>query len=63
MIVELNELLMSFRPCFSRKSTFAWFMITVIGLIVRSDDLGITSIIRDLAINPDFVSNLYSLFS
>jgi hypothetical protein len=52
MIEFLDETLMKFRSCFSRDSAFNWFVITVIGLIVRGDCLGITSIIRELGLDP-----------
>jgi hypothetical protein len=40
-----------FKSCFSRQSAFKWFVV-IIGLITRSDKLGTTSVIRDLALNP-----------
>jgi hypothetical protein len=44
----LNKILNNFRKCFSRQSSFNWFVIIIIGLMLRSDSLGLTSIIRDL---------------
>ncbi len=52
MLKFINELLLCFRPCFSRKSAFEWFATIITGLMIRSDSLGITSIIRGLALNP-----------
>jgi hypothetical protein len=50
MIKFINETLSEFRACFSRKASFEWFIVIIIGLIIRSDHLGITSILRDLAL-------------
>lgn len=52
MLKFINEILSCFRPCFSRKAAFGCFATIIIGLMVRSDSLGITSIIRDLALDP-----------
>ena len=34
-------------------NAFQWFVVIVIGLMLRSDKLGLTSVIRDLALQPD----------
>lgn len=44
----LNKILANFKGCFSRQASFNWFVIIIIGLMLRSDSLGLTSIIRDL---------------
>ena len=51
-----------FRPCFSRESAFRWFVIIVAGLMIRSDQLGTTSIIRDLALNPGLYETMNHFF-
>ncbi len=40
------------RPAFSRLRTFLWFATSVAGMIVRSDLLGVTSIVRALGLKP-----------
>lgn len=52
MLKFISEILLSFSSCFSRKAAFEWFIVIVVGFMVRSDLLGITSVIRDLALNP-----------
>lgn len=52
MLKFINEILLCFLPCFSRKAAFEWFATIITGLMLRSDTLGITSIIRDLVLNP-----------
>ena len=48
----LNEALMKFRSCFSRQATFSWFVVIVVGLMIRQDYLGVTSVIRSLCLYP-----------
>jgi hypothetical protein len=43
----LNKILKQFERCFSRRPTFCWFVIITLGLMLRSDHLGITSIVRE----------------
>ena len=52
MLNFIENILLCFRPCFSRKSAFGWFVTIIVDLMVRSDMLGITSVIRDLALDP-----------
>ena len=40
------------RPAFSRLSTFLWFATAVAGLTVRTELLGVTSIVRALKLHP-----------
>jgi hypothetical protein len=58
----LNTVIMSFRTCFSRQSTFQWFVIVLVGLIIRPDTLGITSHIRELALNTALYTTLLHFF-
>jgi hypothetical protein len=52
MLKFVNDILSAFRPCFSRNAAYEWFVVIIMGLMVRSDHLGVTSIIRDLMLNP-----------
>ena len=58
----LNEKLMEFRNCFTREATFKWFVIIVIGMMVRQDHLGVTSIIRGLDISPVWYETMLHFF-
>jgi len=58
----IDETLKSFRECFSREAAFKWFVIIVFGLMLRSDHLGVTSIIRELGINPSHYENILHFF-
>jgi len=68
MIELINNILMEFRSCFSREATFKWFVVIIAGLIVRTDFLGVTSVIRGLFLSVDYMgligffrSNAWSL--
>lgn len=50
------------RPAFSRCRTFMWFAACVAGLTLRSERLGVTSIIRALGLRGRFYDNLLDCF-
>ena len=56
MMRFLNEILAGFRKSFSREATFKWFVVIVAGLLVRTDHLGVTSVIRGLCLSVDYVT-------
>jgi Transposase DDE domain. len=62
MLKFMNEVLCSFRTCFTRTAAFEWFVVLVVGLMVRSDHLGVTSIIRDLALDPRHYESMIHFF-
>lgn len=62
MLKFISEILLSFYSCFSRTAAFEWFVIVVTGFMIRSDSLGVTSIIRDLALHPKVYPSLIHFF-
>jgi len=50
------------RPAFSRLSTFMWFATVVVGMTVRADMLGVTSIVRALNLRPKLYHRLLAQF-
>lgn len=62
MFHYLEQILQEFRTCFTRKGAFKWFVIVIIGLIVRQDHLGVTSIIRELSLDPRWYESLIHFF-
>ena len=46
------------QPAFSRWRTFVWFTVCVAGLSVRTDKLGVTSIVRALGLDGNYYDNL-----
>jgi hypothetical protein len=62
MITEINQILLKFRNCFSHQAAFNWFVIIVMGFILRLDHHGVSSIIRWLAIRPSLYTALLAFF-
>lgn len=62
MLKAIDSLLHDFRSCFSRQATFHWFVVIILGLMVRSDRLGVTSIIRDLSLHSRGYETLIHFF-
>ena len=62
MFRQIEQLFGQFRPCFSRKAAFGWFVTVVIGFMLRGDQLGVTSIIRDLSLSPRCYEPLIHFF-
>ena len=50
------------RPAFSRLRTFLWFSTAVAGLTLRTELLGVTSIVRALKLHPRFYDKLLDHF-
>jgi hypothetical protein len=50
------------RPAFSRLQTFLWFATAVAGFTVRTDMLGVTSIVRALNLDPRRYNTLRDCF-
>ena len=62
MAKELARFLMFMRPAFSRQVTYLWFIIVLVGILVRNDTLGVSSIIRALALAPEGYTGLLHFF-
>ncbi|MDE7246280.1 MAG: transposase [Lachnospiraceae bacterium] len=62
MLNFVDKVLCHFESCFSRKASFRWFVTITVGLMLRSDKLGITSVIRDLALSPECYGSMIHFF-
>ena len=62
MLNFIEKILCHFESCFSRKAAFHWFVTITIGLMLRSDKLGVTSVIRDLALSPGCYGSMLHFF-
>ena len=62
MLNFIDKVLCHFESCFSRKASFRWFVTITIGFMLRTDKLGVTSVIRDLALSPDCYLSLIHFF-
>ena len=50
------------RPAYTRTRSFMWFATAVAGLTVRTELLGVTSIVRALKLHPRFYDRLLAQF-
>jgi len=62
MLKFIEERLSAFKTCFSRSATYHWFVVVIIGLMTRTDFLGVTSIIRCLFLNAGRYESLIHFF-
>ena len=46
MLKFIEEKLSAFKTCFTRTATYRWFVVVIVGLMTRTDFLGVTSLIR-----------------
>lgn len=58
----IEIILSSFRDIFSRKAAYHWFVTIIIGIMVRVDKLGITSVVRSLSLRPDTYEPMIKFF-
>jgi hypothetical protein len=58
----VNSVLITFHGCFTRKATFQYFVIIVLGFMLRCEHAGISSIIRTLALQPVKYESLVHFF-
>jgi len=62
MMNFVDGILTGFRSEFNRRATWEWFVVIVIGLMVRTDNLGVTSVIRGLALDPSLYVPMLNFF-
>jgi hypothetical protein len=62
MITYICLILTSFASCFARNASFTWFVAMVLGLAIRTDKLGVTSVVRDLSLKPEAYTCLLHFF-
>ena len=62
MFKKIEKMLMSFRSNFSREKSFEWFVIIVIGIILRPDLLGLTSVIRAMMLPGSSYAAMMAFF-
>jgi hypothetical protein len=58
----INENIKKFEVCFSRKTSYGWFVIIIIGLMLRTDHLGLTGIVRELSLTPNSYNSINHFF-
>ena len=55
------EAILLLRPAFSRRLTFMWFVSLAAGLTIRTELLGVTSVVRALKLNPKYYQSLLNV--
>jgi len=58
----INETVMSFRKCFRREAAFKWFVVVVIGMMIWKEHLGVSSLVRELWIDPRHYETLLHFY-
>jgi len=59
----LESMLTAMKPAFTREATFLWFVVAFAGFVTRTDDYGVSSIVRALWLDPACYKNLLDFFS
>ncbi|HPM22135.1 MAG TPA: transposase, partial [Thermotogota bacterium] len=62
MLSFINDFFQKMRPAFNRTATHKWFIIAVIGIIMKWDNFGVTSIIRALNLDQCYYTSLLHFF-
>jgi len=62
MISQISRILEAFRPCFTRRAAFDWFVAVIFGFLVRIDHCGASSFVRWLGLRPSLYTALLSFF-
>ncbi len=62
MLNFIENVLCCFESCFSRKAAFNWFVSITIGLMLRSDKLRVTSVMRGLALGSGCYDSMLHFF-
>ena len=62
MFQLINQILLQFINCFKREATWRWFVVLVLGFMIRSKHRGITSAISDMRLKPEIYHCMLNFF-
>jgi hypothetical protein len=62
MFQLINSILHQFRNCFKKEKTWRWFVVLVIGFMLRSDHRGVTSVVSSLRLLPRLYHTMLHFF-
>lgn len=62
MIRYLMRFFVFMSPAFSRQATYGWFVVAFVGLVLRYDTFGVSSIVRALYLTPESYNALLHFF-
>ena len=58
----INDIITEFRKCFKNIKTWQWFVILIIGFMIRDGIRGVTMVVSSLKINPDLYQTMMHYF-
>jgi len=58
----INNIVHEFRNCFKREKTWQWFVVLIMGFMLRSDHRGVTSAVSALKLKPKLYHTLLHFF-
>ncbi len=59
---RIEEILEGFRKEFSHKAAYGWLIVLAVGIMIRADKLGVTSVVRDLALRTECYESMPRFF-
>lgn len=62
MFQLINNILHDFRKCFNRERTWRWFVVLVMGFMIRTSNRGVTSIISAMRLKPSCYPKMLHFF-
>ena len=62
MFQLINSILQQFRDCFKREKTWRWFVVLVVGFMLRSDHRGVTSVVSSMRLLPRLYNTMLHFF-
>jgi len=62
MFQLVNNILLEFRGSFKREKTWQWFVVLVLGFMVRGDKRGVTSAVAALGLKPRLYHTMLHFF-
>lgn len=62
MLKLIDGILQQFRICFKREETFGWFVVVLVGMLLRTEIRGITTIIGCLSLEPGCYETMLHFF-
>ena len=62
MFQLIDSILHQFRDCFKREKTWRWFVILILGLMIRNDHRGVTSVVSSMRLKPHLYHTILHYF-
>ena len=62
MFQLIDSILHQFRDCFKREKTWRWFVILILGIMIRNDHRGVTSVVSSMRLKPQLYHTMLHYF-